>query len=135
MGPGDVIIGRPLLDFLRRDCEMRRPEEACGLLVGRFRDDRVQVSDVMPVRNQSMSAMRFSIDPVEMFKALKKVEGAGETIVGVYHSHPRSVEPSATDVSYMKDTSYVWLIVEACGRIGAFAYEDGSVKEVPLKTG
>ncbi len=86
----------------------------------------------MPVRNQSMSTVRFSIDPVVMYKAVKKSEEKGETIIGVYHSHPAGPEPSHLDVSYMEGTSYVWVIVEKCATVRAFVYEDG-VKEVKIK--
>jgi proteasome lid subunit RPN8/RPN11 len=128
-----LMIGRRILDFVRRDCEMRMPEEACGLLVGRYTDSAVEVSDVMPVRNMSMSRVRFAVDPMEMFKGLKKAGEQGETIVGVYHSHPSSREPSTVDQKYMAGTCYVWLIVEACRRFGAFVFEDEVVKEVKVE--
>lgn len=120
------------LKFMIKDCQLREPEEACGLIVGRYDDSVTQATDVMPVRNQSMSAVRFSIDPLVMYKALKKSEEKGETIIGVYHSHPAGPEPSHLDASYMEGTSYVWVIVEKCENVRAFAYEDG-VKEVEIK--
>jgi len=126
-----LFIGGQSLKFMKEDCMLRRPEEACGLIVGQFEDSRARATDVMPVRNESMSEVRFSIDPVVMFKALKKSEEKGETIIGVYHSHPVGPEPSHTDVSYMEDTSYVWVIVEKCDQVRAFVYEDG-VKEVEI---
>lgn len=125
-------IGRQIVNFIRQDCEMRRPEEACGLLVGKYLDSVVEVSDVMPVRNQSMSEVRFSIDPIVMFKAFKKAEENGETIVGVYHSHPHTAEPSPLDTAYMTDTSYVWIIVDRCRMINAFVY-DNEVKKVKVE--
>jgi proteasome lid subunit RPN8/RPN11 len=67
-----------------------------------------------------------------MFKALKKLEEKGETIIGVYHSHPAGPEPSHLDVSYMEGTSYVWVIVENCISVKAFVYDDG-VKEVKIE--
>jgi proteasome lid subunit RPN8/RPN11 len=127
-----LYIGGQSLKFMKEDCMLRKPEEACGLIVGRFDDSRARATDVMPVRNQSMSAVRFSIDPMVMYKALKKSEEKGETIIGVYHSHPAGPEPSHEDATYMDGTSYVWVIVEKCDSIKAFVYEDG-VKEVEIK--
>jgi proteasome lid subunit RPN8/RPN11 len=127
-----LYIGGQNIKFMREDCLLRKPEEACGLIVGRYENAVVQATDVMPVRNQSMSTVRFSIDPVVMYKALKKSEEKGETIIGVYHSHPAGQEPSHLDVSYMEGTSYVWVIVEKCENVRAFVYEDG-VKEVEIK--
>ncbi len=127
-----LFISRQNLDFMIEDCNLRKPEEACGLLVGAFEDAVANASDVMPVRNQSMSPYRFSIDPVVMFKAVKKAEEQGKTIIGVYHSHPSGAEPSHIDVNYMEGTSYVWVIVEQCRGVKAFVYEDG-VKEVQIE--
>jgi proteasome lid subunit RPN8/RPN11 len=127
-----LYIGGQNLKFMREDCLLRKPEEACGLLVGRYEDSTVRATDVMPVRNQSMSTARFSIDPIMMYKAQKKSEEKGETIIGLYHSHPAGREPSHLDVSYMEGTSYVWVIVEKCESVRAFVYEDG-VKEVEIK--
>jgi proteasome lid subunit RPN8/RPN11 len=127
-----LFIGGQTLRFMKEDCMLRKPEEACGLIVGRFDDSAAYATDVMPVRNESMSTMRFSIDPLVMYKALKKSEERGETIIGVYHSHPAGPEPSHLDVSYMEGTSYVWVIVEKCASVRAFVYEDG-VKEVKIE--
>ncbi|MGA9140718.1 MAG: M67 family metallopeptidase [Methanocella sp.] len=127
-----LFISRQNLDFMIQDCDLRKPEEACGLLVGAFEDTAANASDVMPVRNQSMSPFRFSIDPIVMFKALKKAEEHDETIIGVYHSHPAGIEPSHLDVNYMEGTSYVWVIVESCDKIKAYVYE-GGVKEVLIE--
>jgi proteasome lid subunit RPN8/RPN11 len=127
-----LLISRQNLDFMIEDCNLRSPEEACGLLVGVFSDDAAKSTDIMPVRNESMSPYRFSINPVVMFKALKKAEEQNQTIIGVYHSHPRGIEPSHLDVNYMEGTSYVWVIIERCGEIRAYVYE-GEVKEVEIK--
>jgi proteasome lid subunit RPN8/RPN11 len=120
------------LKFMIDDCLLRKPEEACGLIVGRFEDSAAQATDVMPVRNESMSTVRFSIDPMVMYKALKKSDEKGESIIGVYHSHPAGPLPSHLDKRYMEGTSYVWVIVEKCNSVKAFVYEDG-VKEVEIK--
>ncbi len=132
MAAQTLFISPQNLQFMIEDCDLRKPEEACGLLVGRFADGEAHASDVMPVRNESMSAARFSIDPVTMYKALKKAEETGETVIGVYHSHPAGIEPSHLDVNYMEGTSYVWVIVEQCENVKAYVYEDG-VKEVKIE--
>jgi proteasome lid subunit RPN8/RPN11 len=119
------------LKFMIEDCVLRKPEEACGLIVGRFDNSGAYATDIMPVRNESMSTVRFSIDAMVMYKALVKSEEKGETIIGVYHSHPRGAEPSHLDVSYMEGTSYVWVIVEKCEGVRAFVFEDG-VKPVQI---
>lgn len=128
MSVRSLFISRQNLDFMIEDCNLRKPEEACGLLVGTFKDSVANASDIMPVRNQSMSPYRFSIDPVVMFKAFKKAEEHGQTIIGVYHSHPAGGEPSHLDVNYMQGTTYVWVIVERCDDVKAFVYDDGVIE-------
>ena len=132
MAAQTLFISPQNLQFMIEDCDLRKPEEACGLLVGRFIEGEAHASDVMPVRNQSMSTVRFSIDPVTMYKALKKAEEKGETVIGVYHSHPAGAEPSHLDVNYMEGTSYVWVIVEKCKNVRAYVYE-GGVREVKIE--
>ena len=127
-----LIIGGQSLKFMIEDCMLRKPEEACGLIVGRFENSVATATDVMPVRNESMSTVRFSIDPVVMYKALVKLEEKDETIIGVYHSHPSGPKPSHLDKHYMEGTSYVWVIVENCQNVRAFVYED-RVKEIEIK--
>ena len=126
-----LLITGQSIRFMKDDCKLRKPEEACGLIVGRYDDSAAQATDIMPVRNESMSTVRFSIDPMVMYKALKKVEEKDETIIGVYHSHPSGPRPSHLDKRYMEGTTYVWVIVENCESVRAFVYEDG-VKEVEI---
>ncbi len=132
MATRTISISGESIRFMMEDCALRSPEEACGLIAGRFDDAVAHATDVMPVRNESMSTMRFSIDPVVMYKALVKLEEKGETIIGVYHSHPSGSRPSYSDVSYMEGTSYIWVIVEKCDSVKAFVH-DGEVKEVGIK--
>jgi proteasome lid subunit RPN8/RPN11 len=126
-----LYIGRQNLKFMIEDCLLRKPEEACGLIVGRFDNSEAHATDIMPVRNESMSTVRFSIDTMVMYKALKKSEEKGETIIGVYHSHPAGSQPSHLDTTYMEGTSYVWVIVEKCSSVNAFVFDDG-VKQVQI---
>lgn len=59
-----------------------------------------EATSVVRVENAAASPLRYEMDPQGQFDALKAIEGAGEELVGIYHSHTRSAAyPSQTDVN------------------------------------
>jgi proteasome lid subunit RPN8/RPN11 len=73
------------------------PDECCGLLGGE--GDRA--ASVYTLRNVApRPEVAYEAAPEELFEAQRRMRARGETLVGVYHSHPRSndPEPSRTDV-------------------------------------
>lgn len=127
-----VAVDRQSLERMLKDAQARKPEEACGLLVGREEGDRVKVEEVVPMSNLSKSPERFSIDPEEMYVVLQEAEDKGMTVVGSYHSHPSDHLPSCLDAKYMQHTSYVWMIVPDKGNVRAYVFEDG-IKEMRME--
>ena len=117
---------------MRKDAQARKPEEACGLLVGRQEGDKAVVTEVVPMANVNRSPERFSIDPEEMYTVLQEAEDKGLTVLGSYHSHPSSHVPSCLDAKYMQHTSYVWMIVPDTGNVRAYVFQDG-VKEMRME--
>jgi proteasome lid subunit RPN8/RPN11 len=85
------------------------PAECCGLLLGR--DDDVVMA--FAARNIAATpASRFLIDPADHFTALREARRRGLSVIGFYHSHPRSAaEPSATDEAEASYDGYLYLIV------------------------
>ena len=75
----------------------RVPEECCGLLGGAGN----VAASVYPLRNVApRPEVAYEAAPEELFEAQRRMRARGETLVGVYHSHPRSDDPapSRTDV-------------------------------------
>ena len=73
------------------------PEECCGLLGG----EGDGAASVYPLRNVApRPEVAYEAAPEGLFEAQRRMRARGETLVGVYHSHPRSAEPapSRTDV-------------------------------------
>lgn len=73
------------------------PEECCGLLGGEGNG----AASVYPLRNVApRPSVAYEAAPEELFEAQRSMRARGETLVGVYHSHPRSNDPapSRTDV-------------------------------------
>ena len=86
------------------------PEECCGLLGGR----EGRAESAYPLRNVApRPEVAYEAAPEELFDAQRRMRERGETLVAVYHSHPRSPEPepSAADVRLAFYPSAIYLII------------------------
>lgn len=103
------------------------PSEACGLLLGQRRNDRVLISQAVASANVSdQPHHRFEIDPVLRLRLQKAAREGGAAILGHYHSHPNgAARPSATDRAGIYEPDLVWLIA---------AVKDGSLLEIAAYT-
>jgi len=60
----------------------------------------------------SGSPTTYLVDPADHFAAIRRARAQGRSVVGAYHSHPRSPAiPSPTDVREAHDPDFVYLIV------------------------
>ena len=90
-----------------RECA---PAECCGLLGGRG----ASVESVYRLRNVARDpAVAYEAAPEELFDAQRLMRARGETLVGIYHSHPRSSDPapSPTDVRLAFYPAAVYFII------------------------
>ena len=73
------------------------PDEACGLIVGRFDSDLVD--RFVPLRNAAASSKVYEIDPSDWAAAEDAADREKLAVLGVVHSHTHSsAYPSPTDV-------------------------------------
>ncbi|MCB0978696.1 MAG: M67 family metallopeptidase [Acidimicrobiales bacterium] len=73
------------------------PDEACGLLGGRWGSDHVEV--FVPVRNADASAKTYSVGPDGFLAADRALGPLGMDVIGVMHSHTHTDPyPSPTDI-------------------------------------
>jgi proteasome lid subunit RPN8/RPN11 len=90
-----------------RECA---PAECCGLLGGRG----AEASSVYPLRNVARDPVAtYEAAPEELFDAQRRMRERGESLVGIYHSHPRSADPapSQTDVRLAFYPAAVYFII------------------------
>jgi len=100
-------IHRSLRDLIVRYCTEKKPQEACGLLLGSVTAETVHVTDFLPVPNRSdKPAERFDMDPAVLVPIATKASSAAYSIVGVLHSHP-----SAPPVPSSEDLATAWRII------------------------
>src|SRR5687767_8184581 len=79
------------------------PAECCGIMFGREDLSHRIVERVRSTENvfeASEQGRRFSIDPLELMRAERDAAGAGQLVLGFYHSHPdHPARPSDFDRS------------------------------------
>jgi proteasome lid subunit RPN8/RPN11 len=89
-------IAQQLIDEMVAHAREDLPNECCGMIGGRDGE----ATSVVRVENAAASPLRYEMDPQGQFDALKQIEGTGDELVGIYHSHTRSAAyPSQTDVN------------------------------------
>jgi proteasome lid subunit RPN8/RPN11 len=78
------------------------------------------------------------IHPTDQLRIMNEIEGAGEELIAIYHSHTGSpARPSQTDVNLAEnwpDPLYVIVSLETADdpEMRAFEIRDGAVTEVEL---
>ena len=89
-------ISQQLIDEMVSHAREDLPNECCGMVGGRDGE----ATSVVRVENSAASPLRYEMDPQGQFDALKAIEGSGDELIGIYHSHTRSAAyPSQTDVN------------------------------------
>ncbi len=93
--------------------ESSYPFEACGLLLGRVGDTRIDTVRIRPARNLNRDRPedRYLLDPRDFLAADKAAQAQGLEIVGIWHSHPNNpAQPSQTDLEGAWE-GYSYLII------------------------
>jgi proteasome lid subunit RPN8/RPN11 len=85
------------------------PNECCGLLIG----EGLVIDECVRARNLDPDpARRYELDPAVHLEANRRLRGTRRSVVGFYHSHPRSSPvPSATDRQEAYYPEAIWIIV------------------------
>lgn len=114
--------------------EFCMPEEACGLLAV---DARRRLRMAYATTNVERSAVRFTVDPREHYRAIRNAEARGWTIGGSFHSHPDSAAfPSARDIAGALDPSWLYVVVgmgNGFPDLRGFRIRESKVEEVTLR--
>lgn len=127
-----LILANSQLVQMIEYVDRHMPLEACGLLAGK--DSRVE--EVIEVKNQIQSPVRYVMDPIEQLNAFEWIDSNGLELLGIFHSHPSGPETvSPTDIA---EAAYavVYVIlarVEGMWRARGFRIELGAYREVTLQ--
>lgn len=109
-----------------------RPAECCGLLSGR---DSL-ITSAHPLRNGAeRPEARYFASPEDLFAAMRRIREANQTLLGIYHSHPRtSAYPSPADVemAFYPEAFYFIISLEPSPDLRAFKIEGARVEDVEV---
>jgi len=106
-----LYISRKELNRLYEHAEMHIPGEAVALLFGTTSNNSVYANRVELMKNMSNASLTsFSVDPEAEYNLLIEAEQLGESLVGIFHSHPAPPRPSLTDLRNMHLNPVVWLV-------------------------
>lgn len=115
-------------DHARRE----HPAECCGLLSG----SNGSISDIHQLRNDAdKPETRYFATPEELFAAMRRIRESGQSLLGVYHSHPRTpAYPSASDVqmAFYPEAFYFIISLEPSVELRAFKIEDAKIEDVEI---
>jgi proteasome lid subunit RPN8/RPN11 len=90
------------------------PRECCGLVGG----DAKRGRSIYQLHNVASDPMvTYEAAPEDLFGAQRQMRERGEQLLGIYHSHPRSAEPtpSITDVRLAYYPAATYLIIGLAG--------------------
>jgi proteasome lid subunit RPN8/RPN11 len=114
-----VKIAAPLLDEVVAHALQNPRIECCGVVAVQPAGDHGErtATRVYRAENIHASALKFEIDPMELFRLSNAIEEEGWEIGAIYHSHVRSAPyPSQTDIGFAASWPGVeWLIVGLAG--------------------
>jgi proteasome lid subunit RPN8/RPN11 len=121
-----LCIRRSAAEALILHARGEAPRECCGLLIGR----PGLVERIVPATNVRASEASYLIDPRDHFAAIRAARAEGLSVIGGYHSHPRSQAlPSATDLAESAGPDFLYVIAAPAARdgwrLGAFFLMDG----------
>lgn len=95
-----LTIAEKLILEIKSHSERTYPEECCGILIGKFEDNRKVVFEILKIENSMSSERerRYLITPQDYLRAEIYARKKGFEIVGFYHSHPdHPAKPSDYD--------------------------------------
>jgi proteasome lid subunit RPN8/RPN11 len=110
-----------------------RPAECCGLLSGR----RGLITELHPLPNDADTPeSRYFASPEDLFTSMRRIREAGNELLGIYHSHPRTpAYPSTSDVemAFYPEAFYFIISLEPRVEMRAFRIEGSKIDSVDIQ--
>jgi proteasome lid subunit RPN8/RPN11 len=134
----EIHISRQHLIRLKKHAETNLPREAVALLFGVIFEYIVRVNRVELMKNESKTdRTAFSVNPETEYQLLIEADEQGESLVGIYHSHPAPPVPSEIDLRNMRLNPVIWLISSKLTGdwvTKAYMLIGENVNEIPIKS-
>ncbi len=128
-----LSLDRSYVDEIIAHARQDDPNECCGIIAGN--DGRA--TKLYRALNAEASPYRYNVDPKDLLRIYRDIDGNGWDMLAIYHSHAHTeAYPSPTDVRLAAWPEAYYVIVsladEANPVLRAFRIEDGQVKEAEL---
>jgi [CysO sulfur-carrier protein]-S-L-cysteine hydrolase len=128
-------IRRAAVDAVIAHAREEAPLECCGLLIG----VPGLVEEALRTRNVRQSATTYLVNPADHFAAIRRARTERRTILGAYHSHPRtSAVPSPSDLREALYGDFLYVIVSLAdpraADLRAYRLDAGAFVPAPLET-
>ncbi len=116
-----VEIASGVRETLLAEAAAAPDRECCGLLLG----SAGRIAASVAARNVAADPARsFEIEPATLLRTHREARGAGQQVIGHYHSHPNgAAEPSLRDAARAVANGEIWLII-AAGSLNAWRVTD-----------
>lgn len=132
MNDSFINITEPVKRAMEAHAIESRPAECCGLLSGTGR----LITHHYPLRNDAdRPETRYFATPEDLFAATRRIREAGQELLGIYHSHPRTAAyPSASDVemAFYPEAFYFIISLEPRIDLRAFKIEGSRIEDVAI---
>ena len=134
-----ITLLREHVDEMFAHAREANPAECCGL-IGGSQEERART--VYRLRNVALDPLiGYEAAPEELFAAQRLMRERGERLLAIYHSHPRSSEPtpSETDVRLAYYPSAIYFIIGLAARESLRAFRiserDGRWEQIEYAIG
>jgi proteasome lid subunit RPN8/RPN11 len=110
------------------------PNECCGVLLGK----NDTIDRVIAMRSDPPAPDAYFMDPLQQVEVFTEMEKRGESLLGIYHSHPKGpAEPSGVDLQLAFHPDAVYFIVSLADptqpEVRAFMLRSGKFQEVQIE--
>jgi proteasome lid subunit RPN8/RPN11 len=129
-----LTLGRVFADEIIAHAREDAPNECCGIIAG----NDGHAAKLYRAVNAEASPYRYNVDPKDLLRIYRDLEGNGWDVLAIYHSHTHTeAYPSPTDVRLASWPEAYYLIVslqdETAPVLRAFRIRDGEVTEEELQ--
>ena len=135
--PAQLFLPESEFQVMLKHVQSCIPEEACGLLGGKFYGDSAQVAAVLPVENELHSPVRFRMAPQAQLAGFQWLDARELELVAIFHSHPTGPDhPSLTDLAefaYPGVVTLIWSPGQTGWQLRGFLMDGGETKYAPVK--
>ncbi len=125
-------------ESLRKNLELhaneQNPYEACAILLGN-KDEKIwEATEIFLTENIEKSEINFTVSNEQLLEGYKMAEEKGLDVVGIFHSHPKSLpSPSNTDMKFMKGNPIPWIIYSGLTKEMNAYLLDSEIIQIPIK--